>query len=411
MLHPLTKPFNQFVKEARKVHGQKYKYLEKTYRGARPKMTIVCPEHGPFPQSPYSHLTGRECKKCATNLNVTTQTSESLNRLKDHLFKKTKNCVKLDESTFHALNSIAYFECTIHGRFKKRAYDCLTQTHPCTKCGRGYSDKGYTNKEALTLVRERVAIGFEVIPFNYTGKNTDITIICPNHGNFLVKFGSTHRGIKCRGCAQNKAMPKRIESLNAAADRKRASRFENWLKRAEDMHGKKYDYSKVNYKTMKSRVLIGCAIHGYVEQIAETHLTKGCRKCADEQLAGKYSEKYFDRFPERKIKPAIIYYIKIKLGEDVFYKVGITTTSVKNRFSSAYKGVTVNTMTELRTTLYLAYLLESKIQRGHGDRFRYRPKVDAKLVRELRIGPSECFSKPLSDRQLKRYFSISNVPD
>lgn len=52
VLHPFTKPFALFVKEARKLHDKKYQYIERNYKGARPKMTIVCPEHGKFQQSP-----------------------------------------------------------------------------------------------------------------------------------------------------------------------------------------------------------------------------------------------------------------------------------------------------------------------------------------------------------------------
>jgi len=50
-------------KKFREKHGDKYTYIKDTYINAREKMTIVCPVHGRFEQTPASHLIGG-CKKC-----------------------------------------------------------------------------------------------------------------------------------------------------------------------------------------------------------------------------------------------------------------------------------------------------------------------------------------------------------
>lgn len=53
-----------FIKEANIVHNNKYTYLDK-YVNAKSKITIVCPEHGEFKQTPNIHLRGGGCPICA----------------------------------------------------------------------------------------------------------------------------------------------------------------------------------------------------------------------------------------------------------------------------------------------------------------------------------------------------------
>jgi len=50
--------------EVKYIHGGKYNYLWNTFKGMGKYMTIICPEHGNFEQTPSSHLFGRECPIC-----------------------------------------------------------------------------------------------------------------------------------------------------------------------------------------------------------------------------------------------------------------------------------------------------------------------------------------------------------
>lgn len=48
------------------------------------------------------------------------------------------------------------------------------------------------------------------------------------------------------------------------------------------IHGGKYDYSQVVYKTREDKIKIICPVHGMYETRAKTHYNgHGCRKCAD----------------------------------------------------------------------------------------------------------------------------------
>lgn len=53
-----------------------------------------------------------------------------------------------------------------------------------------------------------------------------------------------------------------------------------FIYKAEDVHGKKYDYSKVNYIKATKEVIIICPIHGEFTQTPQRHLRGcGCQKC------------------------------------------------------------------------------------------------------------------------------------
>lgn len=62
-----SKTTEQFVREARGVHGDFYDYSNINYVNTLAHITIICPIHGAFTQTPSSHLSGRGCPKCANN--------------------------------------------------------------------------------------------------------------------------------------------------------------------------------------------------------------------------------------------------------------------------------------------------------------------------------------------------------
>ena len=61
----VRKTFEEFVKDARKVHGDKYNYDKTVYKTAHDKVIITCPDHGDFEQKASNHTNSADgCKKC-----------------------------------------------------------------------------------------------------------------------------------------------------------------------------------------------------------------------------------------------------------------------------------------------------------------------------------------------------------
>ena len=64
-----------FIVKAKKVHGDKYDYSLVTGDiSSHRKVTIICPEHGAFQQTPTGHLSGKGCLKCTVKKREETNT-------------------------------------------------------------------------------------------------------------------------------------------------------------------------------------------------------------------------------------------------------------------------------------------------------------------------------------------------
>ena len=55
---------DEFIEDAKKIHGDKYDYSKVDYKGNKIKVCIICPKHGEFWQTPNCHLRQRGCPKC-----------------------------------------------------------------------------------------------------------------------------------------------------------------------------------------------------------------------------------------------------------------------------------------------------------------------------------------------------------
>lgn len=115
----------------------------------------------------------------------------------------------------------------------------------------------------------------------YVNQTTPVTIICPEHGEFLQRPNNHYMGAGCPVCSGNKR-------YNA----------ESFAAKAKTVHGDKYDYSKVRYVNNKTKVMIICPKHGEFWQIPDKHLRgEGCPSCSDDKLETTNLERYGVRRP------------------------------------------------------------------------------------------------------------------
>lgn len=403
----LTKPFASFINEARRIHGDRYSYDESTYAGARQKLRISCTTHGIYLQSPEVHLRGRGCPKCSDQNRLETQRLVSVKNVIGLIAKLSDGRVSIVSSTFSSINRTASFECQVHGPYRRLVNTALHSKHPCLKCSNSLLLSRITDPElVLVKVRERFGDAYrvEVKPAQQL-RSTRIALTCSEHGPFELRYQSLSRSPGCPSCARKLSQENRTEGLRRRNAQTLNARAQKWLERSVLAHKGKYDYAKVVYVDAKTPVLIVCPIHGEFTQSPDSHLTAGCRDCADDELLGRYSGKFFADHPERKSINATLYYIRLSFEDEVFFKVGITTTTLASRFSMTRSaGVEVTPLHTVDMTLYDAYQAEQAIQSVHGDDSRYLPKIAGKNLRSLRIGPSECFSKALPTCLIETYF-------
>jgi very-short-patch-repair endonuclease len=125
---------------------------------------------------------------------------------------------------------------------------------------------------------------------NYINNNTNVIIICKEHGEFLQLPKTHKRGNGCKDCGREKTINSKKSNTN------------DFIKKSNIKHNNKYDYSKVEYIKANQKVIIICKKHGEFEQTPNGHLDgKGCRNCSTEINSDKL-RKTTKQFIEDSIK-------------------------------------------------------------------------------------------------------------
>lgn len=210
---PQKKTREEFIEQAKIIHGDKYDYSKVEYKTTHDKVCIICPEHGEFWQTPHNHLKGEGCPICA---------KDKISRLK------------------------------------------------------------YTQDEFISKAKEIHGNKYDYSKVNYHNVTDKICIICPKHGEFWQIPYLHLNGVGCPKCAaEEQGLKSRLTQ-------------DEFISKAKEIHGDKYDYSKVNYLTSKDKVSIICPKHGEFLQTPDKHLSGcGCPKCVyvdskDENLIYEY---------------------------------------------------------------------------------------------------------------------------
>lgn len=103
----------------------------------------------------------------------------------------------------------------------------------------------------------------------YATCRTKVIIVCQEHGEFVQQPYLHLQGQGCKQCGRK-----------SMADSHRYSTIE-FIRRATEIHGNRYDYSKVKYVGNHYKIIIGCRIHGDFSQEPVVHLIQaGCPKCS-----------------------------------------------------------------------------------------------------------------------------------
>lgn len=108
----------------------------------------------------------------------------------------------------------------------------------------------------------------------YINSNTKVVITCHNHGDFEQ---IPHNHLNGSGCPRCK---------NAKLSTLKTWTTDDFLQKATQIHGNKYNYSKVEYKGNSIKVIIICPEHGEFLQIPGSHLNgNGCKTCSAAKTA------------------------------------------------------------------------------------------------------------------------------
>ena len=158
---------------------------------------------------------------------------------------------------------------------------------------------------------------------NYINSYTPVKIFCRDHNEYFYQTPTQHytnKTTSCTTCIQISRDKHYKENIDI--------RKNLFIKRSVTLHKDKFDYSKVIYVNTITPVKIFCKeCKVYITVTPMYHsYGNGCPHCA-EKIDTKDNRyiKYYD-------KPTILYYIEIEHKNKLYYKIGITSNTVKERF-------------------------------------------------------------------------------
>ena len=265
---------SEFILKANETHGEKYIYDLVEYNGVDEKVKIICPEHGVFEQTPYYHLKGHGCPICryisaAKNNPNASNTDEFILKAK----QKHGNLYDYEKVKYANAKTKVCVTCREHGDFYVTPNNHL-RGKGCPVCGRKKiaTLHKYSREEWIKLAENKHGAKYDYSLVTYKGSNKKVKIICPVHGEFWQSPTNHLSGDGCPKCGK--------------VYRPTGS---EWIKRASEIHGNKYDYSKVDYINNSTKICIIChekdadgKEHGEFWQTPANHINgQGCPICKE----------------------------------------------------------------------------------------------------------------------------------
>ena len=221
-----------FIKKAREIHGDRYDYSKVKYVNYKTKVEIICPEHGEFYMTPNNHLQKHGCPTCKTWI------------VQKHHKKDKNTFVKECDNIFNNKYNYEYFEyikssvkgkviCPEHGEFWITPNNHL-RGYGCPVCG---GSKRSNTNEFVEKSKKIHGDRYDYSKVEYVNNKTKVCIVCPEHGDFWQKPCSHLNGQGCPKCSGVKRLT-----------------TEEFINKAMEIHGDRYDYSKVEYVNNHTKV-------------------------------------------------------------------------------------------------------------------------------------------------------------
>lgn len=253
----------KFIEKANKRHNFKYNYEKVEYIGSKNKVCIICPEHGEFWQEPAAHVRGNGCPICA-NYKRGIDKRWDKDKFIQESIKFHGEKYDYSQVEYKNVREKVKIFCPEHGFFEQLP-SVHIQGQGCPKC----AGKNMLNNEIIDRFIKIHGNKYDYSKVYYKGSDKKVCIICPEHGEFYQIPSKHLMGQGCKECAKiEKGLKLRLTNKE----------FEN---KARSIHGDKYDYSEVEYKTSHDKIKIICPEHGEFWQKPNDHLQgHGCPSCS-----------------------------------------------------------------------------------------------------------------------------------
>lgn len=231
------------------------------YTGSRCIMEVKCLNCGlVFKRRADSLKTNCTCPNCVKEQSLNDSKNKFINYLQNHNIELI--------GTFTNVNTKTTFKCIQCGYIWNTFPYSILSGHGCAKCASHISYK-LTTEDFITKAKKVQKNNYNYINTKYINANTAVNIICPIHGEFKILPNNFIKRGCCPKCG--------IEQGGLS----RRYTIEEFVEKAKQIHGNKYDYSKTTYINSEIPTTIICPIHGEFQQTPAHHLKGcGCQKCS-----------------------------------------------------------------------------------------------------------------------------------
>lgn len=205
---------------------------------------------------------------------------------------------------------------------------------------------------------------------HYINDYTKLSIWCPTHGMFRQLPTNHLQGVGCQKCG----------FLSIAKTKTKS--FDDFFSDAIKVHGETYSYIKNTFLNRYTKIEIICKWHGAFWQTPNHHLRgQGCPSC-------RWIKGHMTAINSRHMSKRLgfLYVVNIKVNDEEFIKVGVTTQSVKERFRK-WKNVSIRPIYVVTNNMQNILKAENNIL----ETFVHNKYIPNSV--EVLEGHTECFKK------------------
>lgn len=134
--------------------------------------------------------------------------------------------------------------------------------------------KKLTTEEFKKRFKDKYGDLYDLSKVEYTNNKTEVTVICPIHGEFKKRPDLLLDGCKCPKCSKTAKTSE-----------------EDFIEKAKYVHSNFFDYERGSFVNVSSKVGVICPIHGVFYQKANNHLNgQGCPSCKKDKIEHKITK-------------------------------------------------------------------------------------------------------------------------
>jgi len=277
----------EWVELARAEHAGRYLYQDCGYAGMVAKVRIRCPDHGLFTQRAADHIRGSGCPDCAA---AARQSGISRSRAKSRISTtelvarfRSVHGNTCDYTQVEAIGTkkAVTIVCRQHGAFQQLPTNHLKGSG-CPDCGTIRAAGKHKLNQAEFEKRVRATHGerYGLNQAVYLTQYDKVVVECVEHGEFPILPFNLWQGGGCPTCARrDNGLKHRITQ-------------QEYLRRAVDVHGTKYDNSLIMFERMHDEIVVVCRDHGKFSPTATNYLAgTGCPVCGTVRAAASRTPK------------------------------------------------------------------------------------------------------------------------